>query len=94
MYLYNVSLIVEASNHEELLAWTQQFVARNTDTLKLLKMLDSPHEGYTYCLQSEVKDDKELQRLRVELIQELQEHINHHHAEKAFLFESVMQYLP
>lgn len=94
MYLYNVSVIIDESNHLELMSWTQQLIQGRTPVIKFLKMLDSPHQGHTYCLQAELNNQDDIQQLRDGLIQELQEHINERHREKAFLFESVMQYLP
>ncbi|MGO1520495.1 MAG: DUF4286 family protein [Sphingobacterium sp.] len=93
MYLYNVSLIIEGSNHQDLLSWTQQLITEKAYSVRLLKMLDSPHEGHTYCLQAESNSQEEIDQLRSSLMKDLQEHINQHHREKAFLFESVMQYL-
>lgn len=93
MYLYNASLIVEESAHNDLLIWTKQLLATKATAVRLLKMLDSPHEGHTYCLQAEVDGQEDIQELRIGLINELQQYIDHHHREKAFLFESVMEYL-
>ncbi|HIY75893.1 MAG TPA: DUF4286 family protein [Candidatus Sphingobacterium stercorigallinarum] len=93
MYLYNASLIVEESVHNDLIIWTKQLLATKSTAVRLLKMLDSPHEGHTYCLQVEVDSQEDIQELRIGLISELQQYIDHHHREKAFLFESVMEYL-
>ncbi|MGJ1204989.1 DUF4286 family protein [Sphingobacterium lactis] len=95
MFLYNVSLIIEDSIHLELLDYTKKVLQQHPDsTLKLLKMLHSPHEGQTYCLQAVVNSEVDIEGLRELVIRKIQEQINAQHPEKAFLFESIMQYIP
>ncbi len=57
MILYNITIIIEDSMQEEWLGWmNKNFVDRVMDTelfasSRLLKVLDSPNEGITYCIQ-------------------------------------------
>lgn len=57
MILYNITVIIEDSINDEWLAWmTGNFISRAMDTglfasNRLLKVLDSPNEGTTYCVQ-------------------------------------------
>lgn len=95
MFLYNVSIIIEDSVHQSLLDWIKQQLLTNGDpALKLLKMLYSPHEGQTYCLQIVVEDEQAIEDIKAGLIQMLQEHIASNYQDKAFIFDSVMQYIP
>lgn len=56
-------------------------------------MLNSPHEGHTYCVQMIVNNEDEISRFQETKMSDLQHHIASNHHEKAFLFDSVMQYL-
>lgn len=57
MILYNVTIIIEDSIHEAWLNWMQNIhIGQVMDTgsfasYRLLKVLDSPNEGITYCIQ-------------------------------------------
>lgn len=57
MILYNVTIIIEDSIHEPWLNWMQNIhIQQVMDTgcfasNRLLKVLDSPNEGITYCIQ-------------------------------------------
>jgi len=94
MYLYNISIIVEDNHNETLLNWlqTEWIPTINTD-IKLLKMLNSPHEGHTFCVQMIVKNEDDINKFQQTKMADLQQHISANHHEKAFLFDSVMQYL-
>ncbi|GGE22715.1 DUF4286 family protein [Sphingobacterium cellulitidis] len=95
MFLYNVSIIIEDSVHQELINWTKGLLNENPDyAIKLLKMLHSPHEGQTYCLQTILNSKEEIEMIKEQVIQKLQDYISTHHVEKAFLFDSIMQYIP
>jgi hypothetical protein len=57
MILYNVTIIIEESIHEPWLKWMQDVhIGQVMDTgcfasNRMLKVLDSPNEGITYCIQ-------------------------------------------
>jgi hypothetical protein len=57
MILYNVTIIVEETIHEPWLNWMQKVhIPQVMDTgsfvsNRMLKVLDSPNEGVTYCVQ-------------------------------------------
>lgn len=95
MYLFNLSIIFEDSVQESLIPFIKQVAHAYTDKeLKLLKMLHSPHPGQTYCLQIIAKSEEEVNQLKADIMQELQTYISNNCAEKAFIFDSLMQYLP
>lgn len=56
-------------------------------------MLESPHEGSTYCIQVVATDDTEILKFQEDVLVELQAYLTTSHAEKAFIFDSKMQYL-
>lgn len=57
MILYNVTIIIEDSIHESWLKWMQNtHIGQVMDTgcfasNRMLKVIDSPNEGITYCIQ-------------------------------------------
>ena len=94
MYLYNISIIVEDNSHDLLLEWVQNnWLPSLAAEAKFLKMLNTPHEGHTYCVQLVVKNESEIVDFQENDMQSLQEHISQNHLEKAFIFDSIMQYL-
>ncbi len=95
MYLYNISVIVEEQAHHNFLQWLKsEWLSRVEDEVKLLKMLDVPHEGYTYCVQLVVNNEHDIEVFKNMHLVTLQQYIGDHYAEKVFLFDSIMQYLP
>lgn len=95
MYLYNVSIIVEDSANDLVLNWLQQnFIPSLDNPVHFLQMVDSPHEGTTYCLQINVDDRDYIEKFKTEHLQRLQQYLGENHLEKAFIFDSIMKYLP
>lgn len=62
-------------------------------TIQLLKMLDSHHEGSTYCLQLQTLGRKTILDFQENELQNLQEEIEKIHPGKVMYFASTMQYL-
>lgn len=96
MYLYNISIIVEESAHADTLNWiTSTYLPAlpAEHNPQLLSLLDSPHEGYTYSLQVKFNEQDALESFKAAYLQELQNYLVTHHPERAFLFDSTMQYL-
>lgn len=56
-------------------------------------MLDSPHEGTTYCVQFLATDNAAILKFQEDVVAGLQTYLTAHHSEKAFIFESKMEYL-
>lgn len=94
MYLYNISIIVEETQHDSLLGWlkTEWLPTLNNET-KFLKMLNTPHEGHTYCIQMITDTDEEITLFQQTKLSDLQQYLLTNHNEKAFIFDSVMQYI-
>lgn len=96
MYLYNVTIIVENDIrnavkqhiHNELLS------KQGTDrSIALLELLDSPHEGTTYCVQFRCTDRTDIVAFQVNALTSLQTDLNAQHPGKVVFFDSIMQYL-
>lgn len=56
-------------------------------------MINTPHEGHTYCVQMIVENEDQILDFQKEHMSSLQQHIADYHNEKAFIFDSIMQYL-
>lgn len=99
MLLYNVTIILENSAESEWLQWmnethipavlaTNKFVSH-----RLLKVLDSPNEGITYCVQyvaeSQADYDDYLLNYAPALQAELQQKFENRHV----AFRTLMQYI-
>ncbi|WP_437921813.1 DUF4286 family protein [Sphingobacterium sp. LRF_L2] len=93
MILYNISIIVEDSSHDPLLVWLQHKLRTSSYDVKFLKMLDSPHEGTTYCLQLTVQEEDSILSFQEDVLADIQNHIALNHSEKAFIFDSKMKYI-
>ena len=94
MYLYNISIIVENERHEAVVQWVKENWLKTLPLeTKFLKMMDSPHEGQTYCVQLVFEYPSDIPRFQQEKLILLQEYISSNHPEKAFLFDSTMKYI-
>lgn len=94
MHLYNISLIIEEDENERFYPWLQHFVTNTLPrSVKLLKLRDSQHDGMTYCIQYPYSKPEELEDFQQEYLVHLENHLLQHHNEKAFIFDSVMDYL-
>lgn len=77
-----------------MLGWIKnEWIPKVPSQVKLLKMLNSPHEGHTYCVQLIAESEEEIQRFNEHYIQNLQQHIRSEHQDKAFLFDTIMHYI-
>ncbi|PRD54577.1 DUF4286 family protein [Sphingobacterium gobiense] len=93
MILYNISIIMEDSRHDQVVNWLKSHLRTSSYETTFLKMLDSPHEGHTYCIQFLAADDAAIGKFQEDVMAELQTYLMTNHAEKAFIFDSKMQYL-
>lgn len=94
MYLYNVSVIIEPTAHQQVFTWLQDhLMLSNGDNLHLLAMVDSPHEGFTYCLQFLANDENEIDKFKDSVLLALQEFIAAEYPNQVFIFDSTMRYI-
>src|SRR5690606_37132654 len=93
MSLYNISLIVEDSSREELLAWLKTNLQQTSYDIRFLKMLDSPHVVTPYCRQFVPADERVLHSFQDNILSKVQAHDVTNHPEKVFIFDRKMKYL-
>ena len=99
MLLYNVTVILEESAAEEWLAWmkythipevmaTGKFVSN-----RLLKVLDSPNEGVTYCTQYVADSLEEYEDYQQQYAPALQAELQSKFANRHVVFRTLMEFL-
>lgn len=93
MTLYNVSIIIDDTSHDDMLAWIKNELQLTSYEVKFLKMLDSPHEGSTYCIQLITADPIMIAGFQSDFMIKMQTYIGQKHADKAFIFDSKMEYV-
>ena len=99
MILYNVTIIIDdaierewvdyiQSSHIPQIMGTGSFVSN-----RLLKVLDSPNEGYTYCLQFVAEDLAKYQTYQNDYIGPIQAEHERRFQNKFVSFSTVMEYV-
>ncbi|WP_158797285.1 DUF4286 family protein [Pedobacter sp. L105] len=99
MLLYNVTLIIEDSAAEEWLQWMQekhipevmatgQFLSN-----RLLKVIDSPNEGVTYCSQYVAQSIDEYETYQQVYAPAIQENLNTRFKDRFVAFRTLMEYI-
>lgn len=100
MYLYNVTLILEDAAVEEWLQWMQDihipevmatglFVSN-----RLLKVVDSPNEGVTYCAQYVAETLEQYNKYQEEFAPALQAELNERYKNRFVAYRSLMEFVP
>ncbi len=98
MYLYNITIItevdlaVEVTNQIKHLQDHHAKLSPNAP-LHFLKMLDSPHDGETFCIQLQVQRREELESFQSASLMSWQQNLAQLHPGKVLFFESIMEYL-
>lgn len=98
MFLYNITIIAESDSASDVGNRIRDFKdQRGSDegeySVKFLKLLESPHEGVTYCLQLQVENQNQILRFQQLHLQGLQTALEQQYPGKVLYFESVMEYL-
>jgi len=94
MFLYNVSVIAEEAIHQEIVVWIQDNILQSQKfEVHFLQMLQSPHEGMTYCIQVVLPSEEHIADFQQIHLLPLQELIAETYQNKVFLFDSTMKYL-
>ncbi|MFB2119641.1 DUF4286 family protein [Parapedobacter sp. 2B3] len=96
MYLYNVSVIVENDIRDAVKRHLHATVVGKQPlggSLSLLELLDSPHEGTTYCIQLRCQDRTDIVAFQSHWLAALQTGFNETHPGKVVFFDSTMKYL-
>ena len=99
MLLYNVTLIVDDAAADRWLKWMQEIhIPRVMATGKfvsnrLLKVVDSPNEGVTFCAQYVAENIDEYQEYQAKFAPELQAELNEAFANQFVAFRTLMEYI-
>lgn len=99
MFLYNVTLIIEDSAVEEWLRWmkeqhipavmaTEKFVSN-----RLLRVVDSPNEGQTYCAQYVAETEADFREYQSKYAPALQADLQEKFATRFVAYRSLMEYI-
>ena len=99
MLLYNVTFIIEDSAAEEWLQWmgekhipevlaTGMFLSN-----RLLKVIDSPNEGVTYCSQYVAESIEDYETYQQQYAPALQEDLNSRFKNRFVTFRTLMEYI-
>ncbi|WP_367865262.1 DUF4286 family protein [Pedobacter sp. WC2423] len=99
MLLYNVTLIIEEASAPAWLQWMQEehipevmatglFVSN-----RLLKVVDSPNEGVTYCAQYVVQSIEDYDAYQLTHANALAAELNSRFKDKFVSFTTVMEYI-
>ncbi|MBB6237138.1 hypothetical protein HDC90_001756 [Pedobacter sp. AK013] len=100
MFLYNVTLILDDAIAEEWLQWMQDvhipevmatgmFVSN-----RLLKVIDSPNEGVTYCTQYVAETLEQYNKYQEEFAPALQADLNERYKNRFVAYRSLMEFIP
>ncbi len=99
MLLYNVTLIIEDSAAEEWLQWMQEVhipEVMATDKFvsnRLLKVLDSPNEGVTYCVQYIAENEANYQDYQLNFAPALQAELQEKFENRLVAFRTLMEFV-
>ena len=99
MLLYNITIILEESAAAEWLTWMQTVhlpAMMNTGKFvsnRLLKVVDSPNEGVTYCLQFVLDNQADYEHYKVEHAPAMQEELNTRFKDRHVSFQTLMEYV-
>lgn len=99
MFLYNVTLILEDAAAEEWLQWMQdihipQVMATGMFVSnRLLKVVDSPNEGVTYCSQYVVETLDHYNKYQETFAPALQAELNERFKNRFVAYRSLMEFV-
>jgi hypothetical protein len=99
MILYNVTLILENEIQNDCLCWLQKMqIPKAMDTgyfisNRLLKVLDSPNEGLTYCIQFVSESVQKLNEFKQKHGGILESDIPQEFNNKLVIFPSIMEFI-
>jgi hypothetical protein len=99
MLLYNITIILEEAAEGDWLAWMQnEHIPMVMDTGKfvsnrLLKVVDSPNEGVTYCVQYVANNMSDYESYKLHYAPALQEELNVRFKDRHVAFRTLMEYV-
>lgn len=99
MLLYNVTLILEESAADEWLQWMQEthipavMATGKFVSNRLLKVVDSPNEGVTYCAQYVAENANEYNDYQQNFAPALQADLQQKFENRFVAFRTLMEYI-
>ena len=97
MIIYNVTVILDESIHAEWLKWMQGGHLQDVMNTKcfisnrILKVLDSPNEGVTYCVQYTAETIEKYREYQTKFAPTLQAVFPKHFADKFVIYRTIME---
>jgi len=97
MYLYNATLIAERDIGESVRMYLTEQLNDGKEGigtgLFFLEMLDSPHDGVTYCIQLRAENRHEITSFQETYLASIRSQLETAYAGKVLFFDSIMKYL-
>lgn len=99
MLLYNVTLIIEEAAAEEWLKWMQEthipavLATEKFVSNRLLKVIDSPNEGVTYCAQYVVENLVDYEDYQLNFAPALQADLQQKFENRFVAFRTLMEFV-
>lgn len=99
MILYNLTIILDEEIQEDYLSWMkQQHIPEVMDTscfisYRILKVLDSPNEGVTYCIQYITETMEDYDRYVLNFAPALRASFPERFTDKFVIYRTVMEYI-
>lgn len=99
MILYNLTVILDEAIQEDYLSWMkQQHIPEVMDTscfisYRILKVLDSPNEGVTYCIQYIAETMEDYDKYVLNFAPALRVSFPERFTDKFVIYRTVMEYI-
>ncbi|WP_257669848.1 DUF4286 family protein [Parapedobacter tibetensis] len=96
MFLYNVTIIVENDIRDDVRKRIETLLFTHEGKklpVALLEMLDSPHEGTTYCVQLRSENMEGITSFQTHHLAAIQQLATKEYPTKILLFDSTMKYI-
>lgn len=99
MLLYNVTVIIEEASVDEWLQWMNEIhipevmATNHFVSYRLLKVLDSPNEGLTYCVQYVAENIADYEAYRENHAPALQAKLQVKYENKLVTFRTLMEFV-
>lgn len=97
MYLYNATIIAESEISEAVRTYLNGQLAYEVGNsvvqLSFLEMLNSPHDGVTYCVQLRTESRDEITSFQEIHLAKIRAQLETTYAGKVLFFDSIMKYI-
>lgn len=99
MYLYNVTLIIDDAAADEWQQWMQEshipevMATGKFLSNRLLKVVDSPNEGVTFCAQYVAESLEDYESYQTDFAPVLQHELNERFKDRFVAFRTLMEYI-